>query len=275
MKKNWLYNKNVLISGASGGIGFNIAKILIEKYNCTVFALARNEEKLNNAKNSLKEKSKNYIYKTFDVSKRENWQNLANEYAEKNIKIDILINNAGFMLPFSKFENYSESEIEEIIDTNLMSVIYSVKYLLPILKTSTTPAIINISSSAGNCAVVGESMYCATKFAVKGFTDTIRQDYKKKIYVCGVYPGFIRTNILNRMSVADKENKLIQKLMLPVDKASKRIVNRIKKKKKSIILGIDGKTMSLFARLFPNATPSIVRKVLKTSKLDIFDKTFN
>jgi short-subunit dehydrogenase len=269
--KNWLYNKTVIITGASGGIGFNVAKILIEKYDCKIIALARNEQKLLNAKNSLREKSENYIVKAFDVSNKENWSDFLEFLNINNYKPDVLINNAGFMLPFLRFENYSEQEISEIVNTNLLSVVNSTKALLPILKQSETPAIINVASAAGLCPVVGESMYCLTKYAVRGFTETLIEDYRKKIYVAGVYPGFVRTNILNRMSVNDKENNLIQKLMLPVEKASKKIVKGLKRKKTRIVMGIDGRSMSFFSRLFPKLTPRIVSKVLRLSKLDIFE----
>ena len=103
------------------------------------------------------------------MSRQENWQSFRDELVDNNISVDILINNAGFMLPFSKFENYSDADINEIVNTNFLSVVNSTKILLPLIKKSKTPTIINIASAAGLCAVVGQSMYCATKFAVKGF----------------------------------------------------------------------------------------------------------
>lgn len=275
MKKSWLYNKKIIISGASGGIGFAISKILINKYNCDIIGVARNESKLISAKQSFGDKSDNFSYYVMDVSKRENWINLRDYLLKNNIQPDVLINNAGFMLNFSKFDRYSENEIEEIINTNFKSLVNSTQILLPILKTSNSPAIINVSSAAGLCAVVGQSMYCATKFAVKGFTETLQQDYKKQVYVCGIYPGFIKTDILNRQSSETKNNKLINKLMMPVDKAAKKIVKRISKRKKRIVLGFDGRLMSVFGRLFPIITPSIIRSVLKVSKLELFEDVFD
>ena len=275
MKKSWLYNKKIIISGASGGIGFAISKILINKYNCDIIGVARNESKLISAKQSFGDKSDNFSYSVMDVSKRENWINLRDYLLKNDIQPDILINNAGFMLNFSKFDRYSENEIEEIINTNFKSLVNSTQILLPILKASNSPAIINVSSAAGLCAVVGQSMYCATKFAVKGFTETLQQDYKKQVYVCGIYPGFIRTDILNRQSSETKNNKLINKLMMPVDKAAKKIVKRISKRKKRIVLGFDGRLMSVFGRLFPTLTPSIIRSVLKVSKLELFEDVFD
>ena len=117
-KKNFLFNKTVVITGASGGIGFNVAKLLIEKYNCKIIGIARNEEKLLKNIETLGEKKENFSYRLFDVSVKENWNDFYDYLVENNVQIDVLINNAGFMLPFEKFENYSEDEIESIISTN-------------------------------------------------------------------------------------------------------------------------------------------------------------
>jgi len=275
MKKCWLENKTVIITGASGGLGFEIAKSLILQFNCQVIGVARNEKKLQNAIQTLGDKKLNFTYRIFDVSKKENWISFYEYLTLNNIKVDVLINNAGFMLPFSKFESYSENDIDEIIYTNFISNIVSVKTLLPILKQSKTPAIINISSAAGLCAVVGQSMYCATKFAVKGFTETLQQDYKKQIYVSGVYPGFIRTNILNRQNGKAKDSKLVAKFMYPLDKATKKIVKGIAKRKKRIVCGFQGRGISFMSRLCPKIAPSIITSVLKASKLDMFNDVFN
>ncbi len=274
MKKSWLNGKTVVITGASGGLGFSVAKLLIEKYDCKIIGIARNESKILSAIETLGDKKGNFSYRLFDVSHKQNWLDFYDFLNKSNTNIDVLINNAGFMLPFAKFEKYSEAEIDEIIKTNFISNVISVKTLLPLLKKSKTPAIINVSSAAGLCAIVGQSMYCATKFAVKGFTETLQQEYKKQIYIGGIYPGFIQTDILNRQSESAKNNKLINKMMMPLDKATKKIVKRISKKKKCTVIGFDGCSMSLFGRLFPRITPSIITKVLKASKQQMFDDVF-
>ena len=77
------------------------------------------------------------------------------------------------------------------------------------------------------------------------------------------------------MSVVDKENKLIQKLMMPAEKAAKKIVKGISKKKKRIVMGADGRSMSFFGRIMPSLTPSLVTAVLRKSKLELFGEVFN
>lgn len=76
------------------------------------------------------------------------------------------------------------------------------------------------------------------------------------------------------MSVTDKENKLINKFMMPVEKAAKKIVKGIARKKKRMVMGADGRSMSFFSRIMPGATPSIVAKVLKASELELFSDVF-
>jgi len=264
-----------VVSGASGGLGFNVSKMLIEKYGCNVIGIARNEKKMLNSIEQLGNNKDKFSYRLFDVSVQQNWKDFYAYLVANDVKIDVLINNAGFMLPFAKFEKYSENEIAEIVNTNFLANVYAIRTLLPLLKQSETPAIINVSSAAGLCAVVGESMYCATKFAMRGFTETLIQEYKGKIYVGGVYPGFIKTDILNRMSVTDKNNNLIQKMMMPVEKATKKITRGMHKRKKRMVMGFDGRSMSFFGRIMPYATPSIVRSVLKTSKLELFNEVFD
>jgi len=275
VKKCWLNKKTVVISGASGGLGFSVAKMLIEKYDCKIIGIARNEKKLLDAMQTLGEKKGNFTYRLFDVSKRDNWTEFYNYLIENDIHIDVLINNAGFMLPFKKFEKYTEEEVDEIIKTDLLSLINSTKILLPLIKKSTTPAIINVSSAAGVLAVAGESLYCTSKFAVRGFTETLAQDYRKQIYVGGIYPGFIKTDILSRQVKDAKNDKTIGKFMMPLEKATKKIVKGIKKKKRRILFGYQARSMSLLSRLFPKSGPTIITKVFKASKFELFNQVFD
>ncbi len=274
MKRNWLQNKVVVITGANGGLGLGITRILIDKFNCTVYGIARNEEKFIKAKESLGEKKDKFFYDTFDVSSLDNWNDYLAKLEKNGVFPDVLINNAGMMLPFAKLSNVKVSSIDKILKTNLYSTIYGTKTLIDRLLLSKTPAIINISSSAGNCAVVGQSLYTATKYGVKGFTQTLQQEYKGKFYVAGVYPGFIKTDIMSTQNINSKSKTLIDKVSMDVNKASKKIVKKISKKKKFICTGIDGKFMTYFGKLFPNLTASIIRKVLKKSKLDLFNEVF-
>lgn len=274
MKKSRLNNKTVILTGASGGLGFNIAKILVEEYGAYVIGICRNEQKMLNSLSQITKNKENFSYRVFDVRDKDKWNGFYKELIEKNINVDVLINNAGFMLPFEKFENLSEEETDEIIDTNFKANVTSIKTLMPLLKKSDNAQIVNIVSAAGLSAVIGQSLYTATKFAMKGLTDTLRVEYKGKIAVTGIYPGFIKTDILRRQKIDTSDNKLINSLMAPVDKIARKTVKAIIKRKKYLITGFDGKSMAFFGKFFPYFTVSAMAKVLKFSKQDLFKDLF-
>ena len=273
MNKRWLNSKTVVITGASGGIGFSLAKRLIEKYDCKIIGIARNKEKIEKAIESLGEKKNNFSYKLFDVSIKENWVSFKDYLLQNDINIDLLINNAGYMLPFDKFGNLPIENVDEIIATNFKACCYSITELLPLISKSPTPAIINLSSSAGLCPIIGQSLYVASKHALRGFTETIIQEYPK-IYIGGVYPGFIKTDILSKIDKSSRDEKLMAKVMMPLEKATKKIVHRIAKRKKKTVLGIDGKFMYYGYKIAPKFTGFLIRTVLKKSKLDMFKELF-
>ena len=104
MARQNLKNKKVILSGISSGIGKEIARILIEKYDCEVYGIARNEDKILNFKSELSKPQNLVGYSLFDVSIEQNWINLQNELKNTDFKAQIIINCAGFLPPFSKFE---------------------------------------------------------------------------------------------------------------------------------------------------------------------------
>ena len=133
MKKSWLNEKTVVLTGVTSGIGKLLAKKLIEKHGCKIFGIGRNEQAIEEFKKELKEKSNLLMPYLFDVSKEENWKNFANELEEKNLQIDVLINNAGQLPKFKTFEKYECEDFENIMKVNFMASVYSCKHLLPLL----------------------------------------------------------------------------------------------------------------------------------------------
>ncbi len=267
-----LKEKHVVVSGASSGIGRELVRRLIAQYGCEIYGIGRNETRLKELKNSLPNPEK-FRYALFDVSKKENWDDFAKKLQEENFSPDMLVNNAGFLLPFSKAENYSEEDAESILSTNYLSCFYAFKAILPLLKNSPAPAIVNVSSSAALAPVVGTALYSASKSALKSFTECLAMDYKGKIYVAGVYPGFTKTDIFSRQK-HEAKSKILDAVTTPVDKAVKRIVKKIRRKKTTIVTGADARAMDFFYRLFPSLTTKAIRGVLKKSGLELFDEVF-
>ena len=244
--------------GVTGGLGKALAKELITKYNANVIGIARNAEKMQKLECEIS--SKNFTSYLFDVSKNANWIDFASKMAQKSQKIDILINNAGVMPKFSRFESLDISVQENVIQTNLFSAVYSVYNLLPILKQSPCGGIVNIASACAFAAVIGTSMYSASKAALKGFTDSIREE-NKNLYIAGVYPGFIKTELFRDGGLT----KRMEKFASEPEKVATKILNKIHRKKKHIVVGADGKALSIFSKIMPKTITPIISNFLTGS----------
>lgn len=270
--KNWLKNKTIVITGASSGFGRLIAEKAVKRYDCTVIGIGRNREKLEKVKSELGDK---FTYFAFDVGIEEEWVNFAEKLAIIDLYPDILINNAGILPPFCRFESIAENDAEQVFKTNFFASVYSVRHILPLLKKhSATPAIINVSSSAILAQVVGTSIYSSSKSALASFTKILALE-NKNVYVALVCPGFSDTAIFRFQKQTDENSaKLIKKVCSDPDKITDKLLKKLIKRKKYIILGADARAMHFFGKLFPSFTDKAIASVLKKSKLPIFDDVF-
>ncbi len=277
---NWIHNKNVLITGASSGIGKEITKLLITKYNCHVLGVNRSEDKLIAFKEELGEYANKFDYYPMDASKLENWQQLYQHLLDNGKTIDILINNAGTMHPFMRFDKIDIEQIHKVIDINFYSAVYSTKVFLPMLLAREHGSIINISSASALCNIPGVSIYSASKSALRAFSEIVSYEYKKKIYVSTIMPGFTKTNLFYskdnaRDIVTSKDKNLIDKFCMRVDKMAKKIVGKIKRKRRRAVLGVDSKLVNFLHKLMPQTTTKMVGGVFKMTKLSTFEDIFD
>ena len=166
MDTNWMNNKTVIVTGASGGMGKGVAEDLIKEHGCTVIGIARSEEKMKKVVEELGDYADKFSYKLFDVSVEQNWLDFVDYLKENDIKPDILINNAGILPKFDRFQNYSIEYIEKAMNINFYSAVYSIHALLPLLLESPAPAIINVDSSAALMTLAGTSVYSAARLSV-------------------------------------------------------------------------------------------------------------
>lgn len=275
MKKCWLNNKTVIVTGASSGIGRGITVKLIKEYNCTVLGVARSEEKMKSLVAELGEYGDRLTYRLFDVSKRDNWKSYAEHLQEKGIKPDILINNAGILPEFKSFERFSAEEFENTIGVNFYGAVYSIKELLPIILESSTPAIINIDSSAALMPLAGTCAYSASKAALKAFTEAVREELRGRCYVGVICPGFTKTDIFRSQNLTEKrEEKIICAVSTSLDYAVKRIIKSIRKRRELTVIGADAQFMKIFGRLMPVKGGKAVSAILKKSGFKLFDGVF-
>ena len=272
MKNNRLNNKTVIITGASSGIGRGIAIKLIKEYNCTVLGIARSKEKMERLSAELGTKTEKFSYCLFDVSSKENWKNYRSYLEEKGIKPDILITNAGILPEFKKAENISAEEIEKTMNINFYGAVYSVKELLPLVIESSTPAVVNIDSSAALMPLAGTAAYSASKAALKAFTEAIREELRGRCYVGLICPGFTKTDIFRSQNLTEKrEEKIIRIISTSCDYAVKRIVKSIAKERELTVIGTDAQFMKLMGKIMPVKGGRIISAILKKSGFKLFD----
>lgn len=276
MSNCWLNGKTCIVTGASGGMGAGIAATLIKKHGCKVIGVARSEPKM---KKFIEELGPTYAeqfsYKLFDVSKNENWVEFAEELKEQGVKIDVLVNNAGILPKFKRFDRYDMQEIENAININFYSCIYSIKAFLPMLLESDDPGIINIDSSAALMSLAGTSIYSASKAALKGFTESLREEFRGKVYVGLVCPGFTKTDIFrDQKNEGGKGEKIMNMISTDCDLMVKMIMFGIAHKQALQIHGMDAHAMSVFGKLLPVSGSRLFSAIMKAADIDLFDDVF-
>ncbi|MCH5190259.1 MAG: SDR family NAD(P)-dependent oxidoreductase [Oscillospiraceae bacterium] len=275
MGRDWMDNKTVIITGASGGMGKGVAEKLIKEHGCTVIGIARSEEKMKKVVEELGDYADKFSYQLFDVAVEQNWIDFVAYLNENNIKPDVLINNAGILPKFDKFQNYTVEYIKKAMDINFYSAVYSIHALLPILLQSDSPAIINIDSSAALMTLAGTSVYSASKAALKSLSEALREELRGKCYVGIVCPGFTKTDIFrNQDSADDKGQKMLNMVSTSCDRMVKMIMNDIKTKRPLGVHGFDAAFMNYFGRIMPVQGGRLFSTVMKMSKLPLFDGVF-
>ena len=275
MDKNWLDNKTVIVTGASSGMGKGITEKLIKEHGCKVLGVARSEKKMEALVAELGEYASQFSYQLFDVSVRENWENYVAYLNENGIKPDVLINNAGILPKFDRFEHYSVEDIEKAMNINFYSAVYSMHALLPLLLESSSPAIINIDSSAALMSLAGTSVYSASKAALKALTESMREEMRGRCYIGIVCPGFTKTDIFrNQGSSDEKAQKMLNMVSTSCERMVKLIMNGIGRQRSLMVFGPDAGLMNYFGRLMPVTGGRLFSAVMKASKLPLFDGVF-
>ncbi len=188
---------NIIITGASKGIGFAIAKIIAAQNEKHAIGIcARNGNELAIAEAELRAISSRHEYfpRTCDVSLEKNVNEFVEEFVKKFGAIDALINNAGFGI-FKSVLDITKQEFESVLATNLRGAFLCTRAALPSMRQKKSGTVITISSLAGKNGFKGGTAYCASKFAVRGMMQClfleVRSDNIRFITIC---PGSVDTD---------------------------------------------------------------------------------
>ena len=206
-----LNNLNIILTGATGGIGSSILEKLISA-GANVLATGTNDEKLN----LIKEKYKNVKINKFDISKHTEIENFVDEsYKILGDRIDILINNAGIAKDNLSIR-MKDDELNKVIDVNLKSTFFISKNVIKKMLKSKKGKIINITSVVGHTGNIGQANYAASKAGIIGMSKSLALEYgKKNITINCVSPGFITSDMTDKIV---EEHKQLLKSRISLNK---------------------------------------------------------
>ena len=192
-------DKCVMITGSSSGIGYEITSKLLA-LGAKVIGIARNHDKSNL-------ENKNYITYNCDLSVYKKLEILIKQILNNHPQINCLISNAGYG-DFGSLENFSILQINNFIATNLTSHMIITKLLLPHFKRNNMGDLIFIGSEAGLLGAKNGSLYCAAKFGLRGFTESLSKDVSKNnIRVSIINPGMVRTDFFENLNFEPGNNE--------------------------------------------------------------------
>lgn len=191
---NNLYGKTIFITGATKGIGRSCALAYAEK-GANLILSARSSDLLDSLKEELIRKYGIRVHTlVIDVRNSKDVEDKVKSLPESFKKIDILINNAGLALGLDKVYLASPTDIDTVIDTNVKGMLYVTSAIVPLMLKNNIGHVVNIGSIAGDAAYAGGAIYCASKAAVKTFSDGLRVDLvDSNIRVTNIKPGLVET----------------------------------------------------------------------------------
>lgn len=261
-------DKVVIVTGASSGIGKATA-IECVKQGAKVVIAARNRNDLIIVKNEIDELNGSCIVSETDVSSEESCKKLIEYTVEQFGRIDVLINNAGVSMR-ALFEEIDIQSFKKVIDVNFWGTVYCTKFALPFLLKS-KGSVVGVSSIAGYVGLPARTAYSASKYAMQGFLDSLRNENRKTgLHVLVACPGYTESNIrkraLNSKGESQSESPLNENKIMPAKTVAQYIVKAIKKRRRTLVLTAEGKMAVFLSKFFPAFIDFMVfRKVTSES----------
>lgn len=259
--------KTALITGAGSGIGAALAVNLAAR-GCHLVLLDINVTGLATLVQSLSSSSATIATYECDLGNAESIKTFAHEFLAQAPAIDLLFNNAGVAVG-GRFEKVPETDFDWLMNINFYGVVRMTRAMLPTLKARPDAHIINISSVFGIIAPAGQTAYCASKFAVRGFSNSLRHELLgSTVGVSVVHPGGVKTMIArngrahlpgNAEQKAARLKATEAKLSMAPAQAAQQILRGVERRKARIVVGNDAKIAAFLERLMPVKYWSLIK----------------
>lgn len=258
--------KVIVVTGAGGGIGRELVLNLLSK-GAHVAAVDISKEAL---EETVKQAGQSGRLSTHlvNLTERDEVESLPEQVINHHGTVDGIINNAGIIHSFIPVNELGYDKIKQVMDINFYGTLYMVKTLLPYLLKRPVAHVTNISSMGGFLPVPGQTIYGASKAAVKLLTEGLRAELKDtNVKVTVVFPGGVGTNIMKNSGLEDAPNKEMSKeqlaQLLTPQKAAEIIVNGMEHDRFRVLAGKDSKLMDKLYRLSPRRAAELIAKKIQ------------
>jgi short-subunit dehydrogenase len=259
-----------VITGAASGIGAALAEALAERGSNLVL-LDRDADRLTDVADGLKARHPGLTVAAYvaDLSDAAELEKVATELAADHPEVTLLVNNAGVALG-GRFDQVTPEEFDWVMAVNFSAVVRLTRAVLPALKAHRGAHVVNVSSVFGIMAPAGQAAYSASKFAVRGFSESLRHELAEDgVGVTVVHPGGIKTRIAESArtgSGVSKEEweqgqKQFRKLLtIEPETAAAQIIEAIEKRRPRLLIGWSAKVPDVLVRLMPGSYWKLVAR---------------
>ena len=256
--------KVFLVTGAGSGMGREMAHQMIAK-GAKVAALDIHLPQLLETQQICSADETNFLPLEVDISDRAAVQALPEQVIKHFGQVDGVINNAGIIQPFVKVNDLSFEAIERVMQVNFFGSVAVVKAFLPHLLARPEAHIVNISSMGGFLPVPGQSIYGASKAAIKLFSEGLYAELKETaVRVTVVFPGAIATNITANSGISVPSSSGSSGMTaLPATDAARIILDGMENNQFHVFVGSDSKFMDILYRIAPEFATNFIRKKMK------------
>jgi short-subunit dehydrogenase len=266
MAKGIFKDNVVIITGASSGIGEQLALQLAEQGACLTLA-ARSYDKMDTIATECRNRGGKALVVTADVANEDECVKIINETLEEYKRIDTLINNAGYGSAGHLHDLPNLRQFENVMNVNFRGSVYCTYHALPhIMKNK--GRIVGISSVLGKVATWGGTAYCASKFAMAGFFDALRNEqHGSGVSVTMIYPGYVVTKFAGNIVKPDGEKmgeqglRFYNRRIMSAERAARIIIDAAAKRKREKVLSGLGKFAVFMNKLSPKLVDRIALKI--------------
>jgi NAD(P)-dependent dehydrogenase (short-subunit alcohol dehydrogenase family) len=277
---NRLSNCVAVVTGAGSGIGRELSRQLASQ-GARIAISDIDAAGLAETVRLIDDSNAEIHHQVLDVADEQTVFSYAQDVRRHFGEVNLVINNAGVGLAGGNLWETPMKDFKWLFGINFFGVLYGTKAFLPILREARWGHIVNISSIFGIISVPQQTAYNASKFAVRGMTDALRQELEldgSSVSCTTVHPGGIKTNIARSARVSEVSqlqdpqeretaiNDFDKLARTTADSAARQILKAVEKNKRRLLIGADAKLMDILQRIFPNSYQHILQRVIGADK---------